>query len=186
MQFKSTICILALMAFLVKCEKSMAQIRLFADLPSIYLHTGDVQNIKQNVGAGIDLAFAAGTHHLFGKTSVGTTATVSLNENDVTESLDFTPFAKLEAGAGLYRSNGNKCSLHDSNAFTAAPKVGMIYPFVKDGELSYFVGVELGYFRIKDWFRNNELVLDAGYNLDSKKIYVNFGYKMFLNLRGRQ
>ena len=119
------------LSFLVNISLN-AQARLFLDVPSLYAHTSDVKNIKSNVGAGLDFAFVLASHHLFSRTSLGATALVALNSDDIAKSINFTPFVKQEVGAGIYRSNGNKCSLHDSNAFTSVAKVGIIYPFVKD------------------------------------------------------
>jgi hypothetical protein len=41
----------------------------------------------------------------------------------------------------------------------------------------------LGYFFIRDVFKNTEVFLDGNYFVNSKIIGVNFGFKMFLNLR---
>ncbi len=158
--------------------------RLFLDIPGIYLHTSNISELTQNAGLGADAGFGIGTHHLMGRFQGGTTVTADFDSDAIEKTIDFQPFVRLEAGAGLWRTNGNQCAKHNTNAFTAMAKGGIQYLFSLDKDnLQYTVGIELSYFRIRDYKSNMELFLDGGLNTTSENIYLNFGFRHFLNLR---
>lgn len=158
------------------------EIRMFLDAPSIYFHSPNLEAITNNAGMGIDFGFGVGTHYLMTRLSGGTAVTADFESDEIEKSFLWLPYVRLEAGAGLWRTNGNKCAHHDSNAFTVLPKASLMYAF-EPGEMQFTVGAELGYFRIRDYFRNMELFLDGGYNLDTKTMFGTFGFRNFLNLR---
>ncbi len=183
------ICLIAA-AFTARAQYSGP--RLFLDIPSIYFAAPDVEHIGDRLGAGAEAAMNVGTHWGVARLGGGATFTLDPNADDVGESFLTTPYAILEAGAGMYRSNGNKCAKTHANAFTAMAKGGLFYNFAKEEEgveiqrLDYTVGAELGYFYIADIFRNFEVVLDARYHTQAKVISANFGFKLFLNLRANR
>ncbi|MCF8237945.1 MAG: hypothetical protein K9I85_07290 [Saprospiraceae bacterium] len=160
------------------------QARLFLDIPGIYLHTSNISELTQNAGLGADAGFGIGTHNFMGRFQGGTTVTADFDSEAIEETIDFQPFVRLEVGAGLWRTNGNKCAAHNSNAFTAMAKGGMQYLFSLDEDnLQYTVGIELSYFRIRDYKNNMELFLEGGLNTTTEKLYANFGFRHFINLR---
>lgn len=167
-------------SFAVKAQEA----RLFLDIPGIYLHTSNISELTQHAGLGADAGFGIGTHHFMGRFQGGTTVTADFDSEAIEETIDFQPFVRLEAGAGLWRTNGNKCAAHNSNAFSAMAKGGAQYMFSADEDnLQYTLGVELGYFRIRDFKNNMEIFLDGGLNLTTENLYVNFGFRHFINLR---
>lgn len=163
--------------------------RLFLDIPNIYFNAPDVEKIGNRFGPGIETAFNVGTHWSVARLGGGLTYTLDPKAEDVGESTLLTPYALLEAGAGMYRSNGNKCAKTKQNAFTVLAKGGLFYNFRKEetGEtldrLDYTVGAEFGYFFIRDVFKNYEIFLSGNYFTKAKVVGANFGFKMFLNLR---
>ncbi|MEZ4920458.1 MAG: hypothetical protein R2792_15250 [Saprospiraceae bacterium] len=162
--------------------------RLFLDVPVIYAVAPDVSNLKNQLGAGTDIAFNVASHWHTVRIGGGSTFTVDPNADDVGESFVPSPFALLEAGVGMYRSNGNKCAKTKSNAFTAMAVVGTRYTFktekTKGAEgFDFGVGAEFGYFFIRDIFRNHEVFLRGTYYPESKVTAATFGFKMFLNMR---
>lgn len=166
--------------------------RLFLDVPAIYFNAPDVEHIGDRLGGGAEIAMNVGTHWGVARLGGGATFTVDPKADDVGESFLTTPYALLEAGAGLYRSNGNKCAKTNQNAFTALAKAGLFYNFAKAEEgveverLDYTVGAEFGYFFIRDVFKNFEVFLSGNYYTKSKVVGGNFGFKMFLNLRANR
>jgi hypothetical protein len=105
-----------------------------------------------------------------------------------------TPYGILEAGGGLYRTNGNQCARTKQNAFTAMAVVGLRYnldtrspkPAGEENSpygANFCVGAELGYFFIRDVFKNVEISLRGNYFPKIETASVNFGFKMFLNLK---
>lgn len=156
--------------------------RVFLDVPALYLHSSNVEKIQNNGGLGMDVGIGVGTHYLMTKLSAGSTVTADFQSDAIEETVLFQPFVRIEAGAGLWRSNGNQCAKHDSNAFTVMPKAAVLYAF-EPQEVQFAVGAELGYFRIRDYFRNSELFVDGGYNITASSFYANFGFRFFLNLR---
>ncbi|TNE69210.1 MAG: hypothetical protein EP344_00685 [Bacteroidetes bacterium] len=169
--------------------------RLFLDVPSIYLHTPDVENLKNRVGAGAEVAMNVGTHWSMARLGLGTTFTFNPNDENFNETTLWGPYGLLEAGAGLYRTNGNQCTKDHQSAFTAIGKAGVRYDFnskavvsaddAEPQQLDFTLGVELGYFYIRDEFRNMDFVISGNYLTKAKVISVNFGFKFFLNLRER-
>ena len=182
---KGSIKFITLLLTLITFSNIQAQeARLFLDIPSIYLHSSDLEAIANHAGAGADLGFGIGTHHLMGRIQGGTTMTADFESDAIDETIDFQPFARLEAGAGLWRTNGKRCSVHNSNAFTAMAKGGLQYLFsAEEDNVQYTLGIELSYFRIRDYKNNMELFLDGGLNMTTEKLYANFGFRHFLNLR---
>jgi len=168
--------------------------RLFLDVPSFYAHTPDVQNVGHRLGAGLEVAMNVGTHWSVARLGGGTTFTFDpQSDKEFAETTLWRPYALLEVGAGMYRSNGNECAQNHQSAFTAMGKVGMRYDFNADAvairdtgtpeKLDFTLGVELGYFYIRDVFSNLEFVLNGNYHTKAKVISANIGFKVFLNLR---
>lgn len=163
--------------------------RLFLDVPSIYFNAPDVEHIGDRLGGGAEIAMNVGTHWGVARLGGGATFTLDPKADDVGKSFLTSPYAILEAGAGLYRSNGNKCAKTNQNAFTALAKGGLYYNFAKAEEgvevqrLDYTVGAEFGYFFIRDVFKNFEVFMSGNYFTRSKVVGANLGFKMFLNLR---
>ena len=72
-------------------------------------------------------------------------------------------------------------------------KAGMRYTYFPDAilksdktQLDFSVGAEFGYFFIRDIFKNYEIFTAANYLTESKVVQVNFGFKLFLNLRANR
>jgi hypothetical protein len=126
--------------------------RLFLDIPHFYLNAPDVENIDQAVGLGLDAAMNVGTHWSVARLGGGATFNVSPSADDVAESFDIDPHLLFEVGAGMYRTNGDKCAATKRNAFTAMAKGGVRYIFQDDvpaGEeapdnIDYTIGAEFG------------------------------------------
>lgn len=182
----------ALLAATLTAQAQYGGPRLFLDVPVIYFAAPDVERIGNNLGAGAEVAMNVGTHWSVARLGGGARFTLDPNAEDVGESFVTTPYGILEVGAGMYRSNGNKCAKTRSNAFTALAKGGLFYNFntkalepggEKPDGLDYTVGAEFGYFFIADVFRNFEIVLDGRYHTKAEVISASFGFKMFLNLR---
>lgn len=180
----------ALLAIAFKAQAQYGGPRLFLDIPSIYFAAPDVEHIGNNLGAGAEMAMNVGTHWGVARLGGGAMFTVDPQADDV--KVLTTPYGILEAGAGIYRSNGNKCAKTHANAFTAIAKGGIFYNFntqatepggEKPDGLDYTVGVEFGYFYIRDVFKNFEIFLDGRYHTKAEVVSGNFGFKMFLNLR---
>lgn len=176
--------ILPLAALLLALASSAGaqEMRMFLDIPSFYAHSYKVNDIQSNSGLGMDAGFGIGTHNFMAKLSGGTTVTADFVADAIEETVSYNPFVRLEAGAGMWRSNGNKCAKHNSNAFSTMAKGGMMYAFQAE-EMQFTVGAELSYFRIRDFRRNTELFVDGGLNLTTEQIYANLGLRFFLNLR---
>ncbi len=159
--------------------------RSFIDAPSIYLYSPDVQNITKVFGAGIDAGYVLGSHNLMVGIRGGTLA--QFLNNTVTSKLDgptWLPFARLDAGAGLFRTNGDHCSLTQRNAYSAFVKGSLIYNFsdVYTDKLHPRIGVELSYFRLRDMVKNSEIFIDPGYNISTKLVDFNIGFRYFYNM----
>ena len=165
--------------------------RLFWDIPSLYATSPNVSAIGERFGVGAETAFNLAAH--WGTTRLGGGATFTLDPDDVENTFRAIPYFLLEGGAGLYRTNGNKCASTKSHAFTAMGVIGLRYEIdtrdlVPASEidaygLSWGVGAEFGYFFIRDVFRNTELVLRGMYYPEPQQLSVNFGFKFFLNVR---
>lgn len=166
--------------------------RLFLDIPAIYLAAPNVELVANRIGIGAGTAMNVATHWSTARLGGGAIFSMDPQSKEVEKSLITTPYVALEAGAGKYRTNGNQCNKTKSKAFTAMGKAGVRYEFITEalepeGEVpdkfDITVGVELGYFYIRDVFKNTEVFLDGDYHINSKIISVNFGFKMFLNLK---
>jgi hypothetical protein len=169
--------------------------RLFLDVPAIYIISPDVARITNRVGSGMHAAMNVGTH--WGVVRAGGGADVLLSLQDILPASEkqvlLSPYALVEAGVGLYRSNGNQCARANQSAFTAMAKGGLRYRFNEDAiltaeegaanRLDWTVGAEFGYFFISDVFRNWEMFADGVYHTGAKTYQVTLGTKFFLNLR---
>ncbi|MCS6928688.1 MAG: hypothetical protein NZM43_04235 [Saprospiraceae bacterium] len=170
--------------------------RLFVDIPYFYLHAPDIERLSERVGAGLEAAMNVGAHWGVTRLAVGTTFTLNPSADDFAKTTLWRPYALMEAGAGLYRSNGNRCAKSHQSAFTAMGKMGVRYDFhrravavsegIEPSSVDFLLGVELGYFFIRDVFRNTEFVLNGNYHTQAKVISLNAGLKMFLNLRANR
>lgn len=186
-------CLGALLYF--HAEAQQGGPRLFLDVPDFHVMTPDVKNIAHRAGAGLGVAMNVGTHWSVARIGLGANVTADLKSDDLQGSILTTPYGLLEAGVGKYRSNGDRCAKSHSAAFTAMAKAGLRYYLdtrkstpgqeldSKGYGIDYTVGAELGYFYIRDVFKNMEVVLDANYHTQAKVISVNFGFKLFLNLK---
>lgn len=170
--------------------------RLFLDVPHVYFSAPDAENIGRRLGAGAEVAMNVGTHWSVARMGAGTTFTFDPQAEEFNKTTVWGPYALLEAGAGLYRTNGNQCAKDRASAFTAIGKVGTRYDFNKKAvpvdspedspkQIDFTVGAELGYFYIRDEFRNMEVVASGNYLLNAKAFSATFGLKFFLNLRAR-
>lgn len=167
--------------------------RLFLDFPSVFLVTTDAQRLSSNVGLGSDLSMNIATHHSVLRFKGGSTFTLDPQNTDLLASLNSVPFLSMEAGVGRYRSNGNKCARTHRPAFTAIAKAGVshfFFPPVVTADhprsTDYYLGVELGYFYIRDIIRNSEVFASGNYYLNNNLIQVELGFRNFFNLRGRR
>jgi hypothetical protein len=166
--------------------------RLFLDIPNIAYTVPDVTKPTQRMGFDLGTAFNVATHWSVARVGGGATFSLSPDAEDLAESFQINPFLLFEAGAGVYRSNGNKCARTQQNAFTAIAKGGVLYTFYsKDekellnetGQIDYTIGGEFGYFFIRDIFKNYELYLSPNYHIKAKTLSGSIGFKLFLNLR---
>ncbi len=166
--------------------------RLFLDIPIVHLAAPDVTLVANRIGLGLGTAMNVATHWSTARIGGGAVFSMDPQSKDVENTFVTTPYALFEVGAGKYRTNGNQCSKTKSKAFTAMGKAGVRYAFITDAlepegvapeKFDVTVGVELGYFFIRDVFKNTEVFLDGNYFVNSKIIGVNFGFKMFLNLK---
>ena len=166
--------------------------RLFLDIPIIHLAAPDVTLVGNRIGIGAGTAMNVATHWSTARIGGGAIFSMDPQSRDVQETFVTTPYVLFEVGAGKYRTNGSQCSKTKAKAFTAMGKAGVRYAFTSEalepeGEVpdkfDVTVGAELGYFFIRDVFKNTEVFLDGNYHVNSKIISANFGFKMFLNLR---
>jgi len=166
--------------------------RLFLDIPIVHLAAPDVTLVGNRLGVGVGTAMNVATHWSTARLGGGAVFSMDPQSREVQETFVTSPYMLFEVGAGKYRTNGNQCSKTKSKAFTAMAKAGVRYAFISEalepeGEVpdkfDVTVGAELGYFFIRDVFKNTEVFLDGYYHVNSKIISANFGFKMFLNLR---
>lgn len=183
--------------FLLFCTSSLfsqnSGPRLFLDIPHLYFSAPDVENIGNLMGLGLGAAFNVGTHNAVLRVGGGSDFLLNPQSNDIQESFTIKPYGMAEAGVGIYRSNGNKCAKSNRAAYTLMAKGGARYRFDTEGVLrpvddksygmDYTVGAELGYFYIRDVFKNYEVVLTADYYTRAKAVGLTAGFKLFLNLR---
>ena len=190
-----------ILLFAFVCSSSAALLaqnngaRLFLDVPSLFFVAPDVENIGTNLGVGGAIAMNVATHNVVGRVGGGSNFTFNPKISDFKESFSYAPFVMAEAGAGMYRSNGDLCAKTKRNAYTVLGKAGARYIFDTSdlrtadapiGAMDYNLGVELGYFYIRDVFKNFELVLDGNYFVKSKTVSATFGFKVFLNLKANR
>lgn len=195
MQFKIKL-LIPVFCFLISYSLS-AQYgpRLFLDAPGIYFTAPSVEDFNKNMGLGADVNMNIGTHNTVVRFGGGSRFTVDPKAAEIQNAYLTTPFVKLEAGAGRYRSNGNKCAKTHRPAFTAMAKAGVRYNFLTPknrpegtdkGELDYNLGLEFGYFYIRDIIKNYEVFATGDYYLKSKTVAAEAGLRIFFNLRGRR
>lgn len=159
--------------------------RLFLDIPNIYFAAPDVEKIGNLLGAGAETAFNVGTHWSVARVGGGAIFSLDPKSDDVGGSFLTTPYILSEIGLGKYRSNGKRCAKTHQSAYTALAKAGVRYDF-EAKQTDVTVGAELGYFFIRDIFRNYELFLSGNYYTKAKVVSANFGFKFFLNLRANR
>ena len=167
--------------------------RYFWDIPSFYLTAPDLVNAGERAGIGLETTFNVAAHWGTSRIGGGAMLTVNPTSEKIAESLVVTPYFLFEAGAGMYRTNGNHCAATHRGAFTAMPVLGIRYD-INTQELTteaeqefygfnFLIGAELGYFFIRDILRNTEVVLRANYYPGNGNIALNVGFKFFLNMR---
>ena len=184
------------LAFLALSTSAFAQYsgpRLFWDLPILYATAPNVSHLENQVGLGLETAFNVATFWGTSRLGTGGALTVDPKSADIGNSFQVVPYGLLEAGLGMYRSNGNQCNQTNQHAFTAMAVLGLRYEYdtrslKPAGEtstygLNYVVGVELGYFYIRNMFRNTEFVLRGNYFPKAKVVSATLGFKFFLNMR---
>ncbi|HNG88608.1 MAG TPA: hypothetical protein PK858_00330, partial [Saprospiraceae bacterium] len=186
---KRSLLALSLLAYALGAH-AQGGVRLFLDIPELYFHAPNVEHFSDRLGAGAGTAMNFATHWGTARIGGGATFTLAPKAEDVGGSFLTMPYGLLEVGLGKYRSNGNRCAKTKQNAYTAMAKAGMRYSFNPDavlksdrGTLDFAVGAELGYFFIRDVFKNYEIFTAGHYLTQSKVVQVNFGFKLFLNLR---
>ncbi len=166
--------------------------RLFLDVPIVHLAAPDVTLIGNRLGLGLGTAMNVATHWSTARIGGGAIFSMDPQSRDVQSTFVTTPYALFEVGAGKFRTNGNQCNHTKQKAFTAMAKAGVRYLFITEPlepegvapeKLDYTAGIELGYFFIRDVFKNTEVFLDGNYLINSKIYTANFGFKLFLNLK---
>ena len=176
-----------------------AQTRVFLDVPVLTYYNPNVEEFSDRMGLNLGIDLNVGSHNLVSRVGLGVNGTLAPSADDIGESVFTSLYGKGEIGAGLFRTNGKKCSIHNSNAYTALAIGGVRYnyltkdfPLLPDEALAgydgldYYAGVELGYFFIRDVFKNYELFMRGDYSLKNKIISANVGFKLFLNLKARR
>ena len=156
--------------------------RLFLDAPGVFARTLDVKNFSNRIGLGSEIMMNVGTHYVVARGGGGAVFSLEPQADDLKASFKTAPFVRMEIGVGPYRTNGNQCANHHQNAFTAQGRVGVLYDFLAK-KTDFPVGVELGYFYIRDEFKNSEIFLRSDFYTNSKIITADFGLRFFLNLR---
>ena len=185
---------LALSMLSISAFGQLDEARLFWDIPHFYLTAPDVTEIDQQVGAGLETAFNFAAHWGTLRAGAGANLTLNPTSDDIRSTLLTTPYFLFEAGAGMYRTNGNKCAKHDRAAFTAMGVIGLRYDIdnrdlvipgteAEPFGLNWVVGAEFGWFLIRDIFRNTEIVLRGTYYPEAQVISGSLGFKFFLNCR---
>lgn len=167
--------------------------RLFWDIPAFYFTAPDVPSISSRAGIGAETAFNVATYWGTLRAGGGSTLTIDPSSEDIPNTFVATPYLFTEGGVGFYRTNGNQCASDHHGAYTAMAVLGIRYdintrsgltePELEEFGLHYLVGVELGYFYIRNMVRNTEVVLRGNYFPQLKTISATFGFKLFFNLR---
>lgn len=192
--FQKSLVVAALLLSATGVQAQYGGPRLFLDLPYIYLTAPNVETIGNRMGAGVGAAFNVGTHWSVARVGGGAVFSLDPKAEKVGDSFLTTPYGLLEVGLGKYRSNGNRCAKQNQSAFTLMAVGGLRYDFKAreqrpDAEvkgLEYVVGAELGYFYISDIFKNYDVVLRGNYLTQAEVFSVEFGLKIFLNLRANR
>ena len=190
---RKIVCTIAVSALAGSVFAQFSGPRLFWDIPGIYLTAPDLSAINSNAGIGGETVFNVAAFWGTSRIGGGSTLTLNPSSEDIPSTIFATPYLLLEGGAGIYRSNGNQCSQSNQNAFTAMAILGLRYDIntrdvilANEAEkygLHYVVGAELGYFFIRNMFRNTEVVLRGNYFPQLKTASANIGFKVFLNMR---
>lgn len=169
--------------------------RSFFDMLTMYAADNNMADPGEMLGAGINVGYSMGTHNMMLRGLVGFETTTNVKVSDVSDNLYYNPFGAIEGGAGIWRSNGNRCGAKKQYAFTALAKVGLRYnagsregniernvPPIESG-VDYYGAVELGYFFLDSYFKNSELYIEGGYFMQSEQLYARLGFRTFLNTK---
>lgn len=169
--------------------------RSFFDMLALYAVDNNMTDPGESLGAGINVGYGIGTHHLMLRGILGFETTTNVQVPDVAKNLYYNPFVALETGGGLWRSNGNRCGAKKQYAFTVLPKVGARYNFGSregdieqnvtpiDSDVDFYGALELGYFFLDDYFKNSELYIEGGYFFLGETVYARLGFRTFLNTK---
>lgn len=171
------------LAFLAIFNVAQSQnLRYFLDAPALFVHSPDLKNIDDRVGLGGEFLMNFATHHFVGRVGFGAAETVQPKADDLQKSLRTSPWARVEIGLGLYRTNGQKCSRTNANAWSAMALGGVVHDF-QSKKTNALVGAEFGHFFIRDVRRNTEIFLRGGMLLPENRPTADFGFRVFFNLR---
>ena len=170
-------------------------IRSLLEIPTMYVMTNDLQNIAEEVGAGITAGYALGTHNMLTRVYGGFEASTNAKAENLGSHMYYNPFVGAELGGGFWRTNGNKCAAKNRGAYTGLLKGGLRYDIgsrdampdegveaIESG-LDYYAAVELAYFYIDNYKTNTDVMLEAGYFFNKQSIFVRFGFRTFINLK---
>ncbi len=156
--------------------------RFFIDIPAFYIQAADFSKINQAFGLGTQLGASFGGHHYKIGLAGGVDANASLaGTGKFSEKIGFNPYAQFELGAGLFRTNGQKCAVHNHNAYTAMP-VGIVRYDFSTKKMAVLAGAQLSYFNIRDMVKNTELFLNLNYDITNKAAGGALGMRVFFNL----
>lgn len=170
-------------------------IRSLMEIPTMYLFSNDVENIAENVGAGITVGYALGTHNLVTRVYGGFEASTNAKAENLGNHMYYNPFVGVEAGGGFWRTNGNQCASKNRGAYTGIIKAGSRYNIgsrdalpdegvsaIESG-LDYYAALELAYFYIDNYKTNTDVMLEAGYFFQEQSFFVRVGFRTFINLK---
>lgn len=178
-----------------------AQTRIFLDIPQVSYFNANVGNMGERMGldVGIDLNFAS--HFMVARVGTGSSITIGTQRKEIEKSLFSSIYGKMETGIGLYRTNGKRCSLGHSSAFTALAMSGVRFSHLtqdanpekrREGTtyglngFDFYAGIELGYFFIRDMYKNYDFFLRGDYLMSKDAFTANAGVKLFLNLKANR
>jgi hypothetical protein len=167
--------------FSTQIAVAQRDVRYFLEIPGLFAHTPDVENVKDIAGLKGEIGFAVASHFLTARTAFQYVSTIIPTADNVEKTFVHQPISRLEIGIGPYRTNGQRCTRSHQNAFTLQGRAAILYNF-EAKKPDYGFGLELSHFYIRDYFRNTELLLRSEYQLKSQKISVDFGFRFFLNL----
>jgi hypothetical protein len=174
--------ILLFVLFLPFLAAGQTPLRYFLEVPGVFFHSTDVQDITRRAGLKSEIGFCAGTHFVNGRAAVQLVSSFEPEADDIQKSINYAPITRLELGVGPYRTNGQQCSVTNRGAYTAQAVGLFLYNFDAK-KTDYGAGVELSRFLIRDMKRNTEMVLRGEYLAKSKVITLDLGFRFFLNLR---